>query len=249
MGLLRSHRRGRPHPLPDRRGRGPASFTASPRQSIRNQSVCGARWPFAGYGVDAPEYGYSDFSGIDVRGKVVIVFSREPQADDPKSKLMGALDTYHAFNWHKTEELRKRGAAALLIIPDPNTTRTKTIPASSPRPTGGPSYALDGAMWDIPVFTVRASLADELLAPSGKTTAALRAAIDGTLTPDSFDVAGKDVCVAKAYTDIQHHGGRQLSLALLPGSDPKLAAQTIIVSAHHDHMGSGRGQHLLRRGR
>jgi len=84
------------------------------RQSIRNASGCGPI-VFAGYGIDAPEYGYNDFAGVDVKGKVAMIFLREPQANDPGSKLMGTLDSYHAFNWHKLEELRRRGAAGLLL--------------------------------------------------------------------------------------------------------------------------------------
>src|SRR5690242_12668120 len=58
------------------------------RQSLRPDSRCGDV-VFAGYGIGAPEYGYDDFAGIDVKGKVVLFFAREPQADDPNSKFMG----------------------------------------------------------------------------------------------------------------------------------------------------------------
>src|ERR1051326_7441014 len=73
------------------------------RQSVRPASACGPV-VFAGYGISAPEYGYDDFAGIDVKGKVVMVLAREPQADDAASKFMGTWDTYHAFNWEKVEE-------------------------------------------------------------------------------------------------------------------------------------------------
>src|SRR5690348_15917226 len=87
------------------------------RQSVRPASACGPV-VFAGYGISAPEYDYDDFAGIDVKGKVVVVLAREPQADDPASKFMGTWDTYHAFNWDKVEEIRKRGAAGILLVQD-----------------------------------------------------------------------------------------------------------------------------------
>ncbi len=68
----------------------------------------------------------------------MLVLLREPQANDPASKLMGTLDTYHAFYWQKIEELRKRGAAGVLVVQDRVPRDVKLIPASSPRPYGRP---------------------------------------------------------------------------------------------------------------
>ncbi len=204
-------------------------------QSLRPTKACGAV-VFAGYGIDAPEFAYNDFAGIDLKGKIALAFSREPQANDPGSKFMGALDTYHAFDRDKVEELRKQGVAGLLIVRDRVPHDIKPIPASLPRASGGPLYALAGKMWDIPVFTIRRDVADQLLAPSGKTSDALQAEIDRTGRPDSFEVPKSSACLSKAFTNLQTHEGRNV-VGILEGSDPKLKAQTIIVSAHHDHMG------------
>ena len=106
-------------------------------QSLRPTKACGPV-AFVGYGIDAPEFDYNDFSGIDLKGKIAIVFSREPQANDPRSKFMGALDTYHAFDREKVEDLRKQGVAGLLIVQDRIPRGTKSIPASSQRVSGGP---------------------------------------------------------------------------------------------------------------
>jgi hypothetical protein len=209
------------------------------RQSLRPTQACGPV-AFAGYGIDAPEFGYNDFAGTDLKRKIVLVFSREPQANDPGSKFMGRFDTYHAFERTKIEELRKQGVAGLLIVRDRIPRGTKPIPASSPRPSGGPSYALAGKMWDIPVFTIGRDVADQLLAPSGKTSDALQAEIDRTARPDSFEVPESSACMSKAFTNLHTHEGRNV-VGILEGSDPKLKAQTILVSAHHDHMGVSHG--------
>lgn len=207
----------------------------SNRQSLRSDSACGPV-VFAGYGINAPEFAYDDLSSMDLKGKMVLVFNREPQANDPGSKFMGTLDTYHAFYWDKIEQLRKQGAAGVLLIQDRVPRPVKPIPASSPRPAGGPSYALAGEMWDIPVFTIQREVADQLLAPTGKTADVLQTEIDRTAHPDSFAVPQSSVCMAKAYTGLITHHGRNV-VALLPGSDPRLKAQTVILTAHHDHMG------------
>ncbi len=211
----------------------------SVRQSLRDTAACG-NVVFAGYGIDAPEYGYNDFSGIDVKSKVVVAFNREPQANDPGSKFMGSWDTYHAFNWHKIEEVRKRGAAALLLVQGQDSRIVKQTPASSPRPAVGPSFALDGEMWDLPVFSISGSIANQLLEPSRKTVEGLQDAIEQTLHPNSLDVPGSSVCVSKAFANLQKHEGRNVA-GLLEGSDPALKPETIIVTAHHDHMGAANG--------
>jgi hypothetical protein len=205
------------------------------RQSLRNDNACGTV-VFAGYGVSAPEFAYDDLAGTDLKGKVVMVLGREPQADDPKSKFMGTLDSYHAFFWDKIEELRKRGVAGVLIVQDRVPRAVKPIPASAVRSAGGPSYALDGPMWDVPVFTVTREVADQMIAANGKNVDALQAEIDHTLKPLTFEVARGSVCMAKAYTGLRTVHGRNV-VAMLEGTDPKLKAETIILTAHHDHMG------------
>jgi len=209
------------------------------RQSLRDTNVCG-QLVFAGYGISAPEFNYDDLAGVDLKGKIALVFTREPQASDANSKFMGMWDTYHAFNWHKIEELRKRGAAGVLVIQDRLPRDVKLIPATSPRPSGEPSYALAGEMWDLPVFLLKRDAADQLLAPSGKTADALQAAIDHSLHPDTFALPLSSACLSKTYTGSETRKGRNV-VALLEGSDPKLKAQTVILTAHHDHMGISNG--------
>jgi Peptidase family M28 len=209
------------------------------RQSLRPTQSCG-QVVFAGYGISAPEFAYDDLAEVDVKGKVVLVFMREPQANDPNSQFMGTLDSYHAFYWQKIEELRKRGVAGVLVVQDRVPREVKPIPPTSPRPSGGPSYALAGEMWDIPVFLIKRDVADQFLSPSGKTADVLQAEIDRSAQPHSFAVPQSSACLTKSFTELETHKGRNV-IATLEGSDPTLKAQTIIVTAHHDHMGAVNG--------
>lgn len=180
------------------------------RSSLRPTTGCGSI-VFAGYGIDAPEYSYNDFAGVDLKGKIAIVLPREPQANDPNSRFMGTWDTYHAFTWEKLEVLRKKGAAGVLIVQGVGPSHeTKPIPASSPRASGGPTIALAGEMWDLPVFTVKREVADQFLAPSGKTVEMLQQEIDRTGHPDSLDVPQSSACLTKAYTNLETHQGRNV---------------------------------------
>ncbi len=209
------------------------------RQSLHPASECGGV-VFAGYGIDAPEYSYSDFAGLDLKGKVVLVLNREPQANDSNSKFAGAWDTYHAFFWQKVEEVRKHGATGLLFIDDRTRRDVKLTPASSPRASGGPYFALAGEMWDIPVFNIKPEVADQLLAPSGRTISELQAGIDRSVHPASFDISVTSAGMAKSFIHVQKSNGRNV-VALLEGSDPNLKSQAVLLTAHHDHMGEING--------
>ena len=70
---------------------------------------------FVGHGIVAPEYKWDDYQGIDVRGKVVVLFTGEPPSTDPNFFTGRAL-TYYGRWTYKYEEATRHGAAAVLII-------------------------------------------------------------------------------------------------------------------------------------
>ncbi len=70
---------------------------------------------FVGHGITAPEYQWDDYKGVDVRGKVVVLFTNEPPSDDPKFFTGRAL-TYYGRWTYKYEEAARRGAIAAIII-------------------------------------------------------------------------------------------------------------------------------------
>ena len=70
---------------------------------------------FVGYGITAPEYRWDDYKGVDLKGKVALVFVNEPSSDDPKF-FKGKALTYYGRWTYKFEETARRGAVATLII-------------------------------------------------------------------------------------------------------------------------------------
>jgi hypothetical protein len=70
---------------------------------------------FAGYGIDAPEYRWNDYAGVDVKGKIVLVIANEPPSNDPKF-FKGPALTYYGRWTYKYEEAARRGAVGVLII-------------------------------------------------------------------------------------------------------------------------------------
>jgi Zn-dependent M28 family amino/carboxypeptidase len=70
---------------------------------------------FVGHGIDAPEYHWDDFSGVDVKGKVLLVIVNEPPSDDPNF-FKGKALTYYGRWTYKYEEAVRKGAIGVLII-------------------------------------------------------------------------------------------------------------------------------------
>src|SRR5438094_10313983 len=75
---------------------------------------------FAGYGISAPELGYDDYAGIDVKGKVVLIFNHEPQENNPNSIFNGKGNTRYNNATAKALNAQRHGAMAVLATADPN---------------------------------------------------------------------------------------------------------------------------------
>ena len=79
---------------------------------------------FVGYGISAPEYGYDDYAGLDVKDKIVVVLRHEPQEFDDKSVFAGKALTRHSQLDNKAVNAKYHGAKAVIFINDlPNHTR------------------------------------------------------------------------------------------------------------------------------
>jgi hypothetical protein len=195
---------------------------------------------FAGYGISAPEYGYDDFQGVDVKGKVVLVMAMEPQMNDPRSRFLGSMETYHAYNFYKHEVLRRRGAAAILMVGSDR--RTRERPRVPSGPTSGevdadpPSLTLPPPYCETPLFVITARVADEILRPSGKTLEQLRVEIDRSGRPQSLPLPGVSVVVERTLRELRVIPTRNV-VGVLEGSDPRLRDEIVLITAHYDHSG------------
>jgi hypothetical protein len=198
---------------------------------------------FAGYGITAPGLGYDDYKNLDVRGKIALVFEHEPQENDPASRFNGTGNTRHATNRVKAINAQAHGALALLVMAEPNRThpssleRYTRIGGSAKRVPPLPGQALPDDELRIPVLTVSDAVGTALLAKAGMTPQALQTAIDSNLAPQSRALAETTVALHLENT-ARSRGMSANVVGLLPGSDPALAPETIIISAHHDHDGS-----------
>lgn len=190
---------------------------------------------FVGHGMVAPEFGWDDFKGTDVKGKVVVLFTNEPPSDDPKF-FGGKALTYFGRWTYKYEEAARMGAAAVLIV---HTTPTagygwevvrnswgKEDPEIRLAP-GQPALAFAG--W------VTQEAGEKLFRMAGKSVGQMLDAAnsrDFRPIPLGFRIRGN---VPAKLRDIE---SRNVA-ALIEGSDAQLRSQAVIYSAHWDHLGIG----------
>ncbi len=97
-----------------------ASYRVQPRISVADSDIV-----FVGYGINAPERGWNDYEGVDVRGKTVVILVNDPDWNAPtvEGPFNGRAMTYYGRWTYKYEEAARQGAAAALIVHD-------TAPAS-----------------------------------------------------------------------------------------------------------------------
>jgi hypothetical protein len=204
---------------------------------------------FAGFGITAPELRYDDYAGLDARGKIVLVFNHEPQEDDARSIFNGKGNTRYANTRAKMTNAARHGAVALLIMPDPNHPpgMTRGRPAGTGR--GGdkqgkgkqgaaplrPQQALadDGS---IPVFNVNEKLGEQLLSVTERKPGEIQTDIDSTLKPQPLKLSGVEIALHTATTARRVANSYNVA-GVIEGSDPALAAETIVFSGHYDHDG------------
>lgn len=95
-------------------------FTANSYRHVPRTEISNSELVFVGYGISAPERGWNDYAGIDVRGKTVVVLVNDPDWATPTvgGQFNGRAMTYYGRWTYKYEEAARQGAAAVLIVHD-----------------------------------------------------------------------------------------------------------------------------------
>jgi hypothetical protein len=202
-------------------------FSVSPRIS-GTETDLEAPMVFAGFGISAPNLGYDDFEGIDVEGKLVVVISGAPDS-------FGSLErTVLSASKVRDAELRARGAVGVVVV-QPDDARL-----SSRARTGFvvPDTEIDlepGGEELGASLVVRRSLVAGWMGGAGRDIESVHAQILAG-EPSSFDLSA----MGRLRARFIHESFESTNVAaLLPGSDPKLKNEHLVVTAHLDHLGIG----------
>ena len=183
---------------------------------------------FAGYGItaDEPQFqGYDDYKDVDVKGKIVVVFRKNP----------GWREARHASFVAKLENAHKHGAAAVLLCNNP-----ETVAQAQGRDAIGHWSASLGApagSGPIPYAFIGLDVARALLAPLGRSLEDLETALRSE-GPQSQRVETASISLSTALSTTEEANARNV-IGFLPGRDPELADEVIVLGAHFDHVGLG----------
>lgn len=207
---------------------------------------------FGGYGIHAPDLGYDDFDGLDVTGKLVLILRHEPGENDPESPFDGTESSGHATFRAKAGALQERGAAGMILVTDPlhhgpsddlsmDGTLTRTLPDEE-RPDAG---ALDEETDEPPFLAVQVSraVAERLAQGAGRPLIDIQRGLDdGSLHARDVDLG--DVEATLVLTRRAHAEEVTLRnvVGVLPGRDPEIGDEMVVLVAHHDHLGGFVGE-------
>ncbi len=205
---------------------------------------------FVGYGVVAPEYGWDDYKGMDVRGKVLLMLVNDPAVPDPKNPakldekmFKGRAMTYYGRWTYKYEIAAEKGAAGVFVIHEWDS-KTNSGPAGYP--------------WEVARGMMTSENFDLVAKDNNMSRVNVEGWITDTKTKEIFNAAGMSFeAMKKAATrkdfkpvDLKAHAKLELSqktrfinsnnvVGKLEGSDPKLKDEYVIYAAHWDHLGVG----------
>jgi Zn-dependent M28 family amino/carboxypeptidase len=188
---------------------------------------------FAGYGLSIPENNYDDLSGLDLKGKVVVYISGSP-ADVP-----AALSAHHQSGAERWKALHKAGVIGVIALPNPASMDIPWSRISTSRTH--PSMILVGSEFDDTpgekfgaVFNP--DKAEQLFVGSGHTFAEIAALAKDRKPLPRFPLPISVKATAKVETkDVESAN----VVAVLPGTDPDLKNEYVVLSAHIDHLGIG----------
>jgi Zn-dependent M28 family amino/carboxypeptidase len=191
----------------------------------------GSELVFVGFGIVAPEYGWDDFKGMDLRGKTLLILNSDP-ADDP-SLFAGRTRLWYGRWDYKYEQAAKVGAAGAIIL---HTT-----------PSAGYPWQVVQTSWTGEQFELAAAVGPRMQVKAWTTEEATRRIVrmagrdlDSLIAAAQkrdFQPVPLGVKVSTRFSNQVRRRATANVLGLLPGSDPKLSNELVLYTAHHDHLG------------
>lgn len=192
---------------------------------------------FCGYGVNAPEYNWNDFEGVDVKGKVIVVLVNDPPVmkDDELDSTMfgGKAMTYYGRWSYKYEEGLRQGAAGVIVVHE-------TIPAGYPFSVlqngyNGEQLTIEDKSKKPLSFEgwMPVNAAEKLFKMSGLNYQKLKAK---AVEPDFKAVTLKAKFTSRIANSVRKFSSNNV-IAKYEGNDPELKDEYVIYTAHWDHIG------------
>ena len=206
------------------------SYRAVPQTEIKASDIV-----FVGFGINAPERGWNDYAGVDVKGKTVIILINDPDYanKDLKGPFEGRAMTYYGRWTYKFEEAARQGAAAAIIVHD-------TFPAAYPwgvvvSSWTGPQLGLDAANNRMDQTQANGWMtgdaAAKMMASAGKDLKALVAAAK----TKGFKAVPLGLKANLSFASTIKRQASNNVVGILPGKTHP--DEYVLYSAHWDHLG------------
>ncbi|MFT3976898.1 MAG: M28 family metallopeptidase [Sphingomonas bacterium] len=209
------------------------TYRVVPKISVKDSDMV-----FVGYGIVAPEKGWNDYAGVDVKGKTVVILINDPDWQTPQAGKDAGLFEGRAMTWYgrwiyKFEEAARQGAAAAIIVHD---TEPAAYPWAVVRSSwSGTQHELDAANNHMDqsqiVSWVQLAKAKEIFAAAGKDFAALSEAAKHK----GFRAVPLGVKFSGGFDNDFSRSMSKNVVGLLPGTSAP--DETVLYSAHWDHLG------------
>jgi len=184
---------------------------------------------FCGYGLSDPETGYDDYASVDVAGKIVLVFKQGPKWPRSDGESWGNANHPRP----KANTAADHGALGVLLVSKPD--------EANPQPLIGSVLHGEGQHpRHIPQLHISLEVAEELLRGDGLDLVKLQGAIDENRAPASVELSA--VVDLKVEARYQEAAETWNVVGILPGSDPELRNEYLVLGAHLDHVGMQAGQ-------
>ncbi|MEM8734771.1 MAG: M20/M25/M40 family metallo-hydrolase [Planctomycetota bacterium] len=186
---------------------------------------------FVGYGIQAPEYDWDDFKGMDMTGKILVIMNNDPEA---RPELFGGRKRLYYGRWdYKYAKAAEVGAAGALII---HTTRSAGYPFQVVQTSwAGEEFSLASDQETRTDFNgwLTEEATKRVLSLTGRDLDQLRASAQSK----DFQPVDLGVNTTVSLTSLARQKQTRNVLGVLPGSDPKLKDEYVVFTAHHDHIG------------
>jgi Zn-dependent M28 family amino/carboxypeptidase len=208
-------------------------YVATSGVQTETASIENAEVVFVGFGIEAPEFGWNDFKGQDLEGKVLLMLNSDPDWDP--DLFAGNTRLYYGRWDYKFESAARQGAAGAIII---HTTPSAGYPFQVVQ-TGWSGEQFELPAEEGPRTQVTGWLSEDaarsLVSLAGLDLAALsEAARSVDFEPVPLGIT-TSIELANEVSRVQTAN----VIGILPGRDPKLASEYVVYSAHHDHLGIG----------
>ena len=191
---------------------------------------------FVGYGIQAPEFDWDDYKGMDMSDKILVMLNDDPGTVDTPDFFGGKARTYYGRWTYKYEIAAELGAAGAIII---HTTESAGYPFSVVQSSwGGENFELR-VDDDVPQLPLKAWTSEnasrEILEIAGYT---LRELKERAQSPD-FEPVQLELRASSTIRQTLRDIDTYNVLGLIPGGDPNYSDQAVVYTAHYDHFGIG----------